>query len=297
MRKTILIASLFTIIVYLFPQNAFGGAWTVPKHRVWGEYFFKWQWAKEKFGDDYKKKKKGNDARSWEFVMEPKIEVGITDWLNLLWSLEYKESKYKEYGRPADWGPFRRKNHGINHVKVGAKLRFMEEPFVLSGQIKGFIYPGYGNYHGDDPAYRNQPSIGDGDDAIELRGLIGKKFDLPYSLYNNKPIQAYIGAEAGYRWRSAAVANDIPLFIETGIWPFKWLLVKTELDTLIAHSGTGDDKDYMIWRIGPCLQLLGDSTLREGNKILNVEFQYGMTVFGKNMDAFQELVLKVQVQF
>ncbi|NQU95604.1 MAG: hypothetical protein HQ549_05185 [Candidatus Omnitrophica bacterium] len=297
MKKTLLIFLFLAIALYSFPQNAFGGAWTLPQYKVWGEYSFKWQWAKEDFGDDYKKKKKGQDARSWDFIMEPKVEIGITDSFNLLCSMEYKESKYKEYGRPDDWGPYRRKNNGVSYVKVGGKLRFIEEPCVISGQIKGYFYTGYGNDHGDDPAYKNQPAIGDGDDALELRGLIGKRFKLNTPL-EDWTLPCYAGLEAGYRWRNAAVANDIPIFVETGFWPFKWLLIKTELDTIIAHRDTGSiDKDYAVWRIGPVFQIAGDSALREGKRILNIELQYGLTVWGRETSAYQELTLKIQGAF
>ncbi|MBN1353885.1 MAG: hypothetical protein JW994_04380 [Candidatus Omnitrophica bacterium] len=296
-RKTTLIALITLGLFCLFQQEALAGAWTVPKQRVWAEYYFKWQWAKEDFGDDYKKKSKAKEARAWDLIMEPKIELGITDWFNLLWSMEYKESKYKEYGRPPDWGPYRRKNTGVTSVKVGAKVRFLEKPFVLSGQIKGYIYPGYGINHGDDPEDRNKPDIGDGDDALELKGLIGKNFDIPLP-YKNWKLPCYVAAEAGYRWRSSPVTNDIPLFIETGAWPMKWLLLKTELDTIIAHRDTGSiDKDYMIWRAGPVIQLFGNSAQRQGKFIANVEFQYGLTLLGKNFPAYQELVLKIQAQF
>jgi len=298
-RQESLLALAFILVSLFCVQNAFAGAWTVPKYKVWGEYYMKWDYAKEEFLADGKKRTltDGKEARSWEFVMEPKLEFGVTDWLTALTSLEYKESHYKEYGRPIAWGPFTRKNHGVTNVKLGGRVRLMKEPFVLSTQTKIFIYPGYGVSHGDDPAFTNQPSIGYGDTAVEQRALIGKTFNIPFT--KDFKLPAYVGAETGYRWRSAAVANDIPYFVEGGVWPVPWFLVKSELDGYKTHAGTGSIKEsYGIWRIGGIWQVFGgDSVLRQGNKMFNIEFDYGMTVWGKNTTAYQEWTMKVDTQF
>jgi hypothetical protein len=294
--------SLVSLAAAFIAEKAFAGAWTVPKYKLWGEYYMKWDYAKEVFTVERKRKMLGaeKNARSWEFVMEPKIEYGVTDWLTFLSSIEYKQGNYKEYGRPNDpplrWGSFARKHHGVTSVKIGGRLRFIEEPVVLSTQTKVFIYPGYGNYHGDDPAYQNQPSIGYGDDAVEQRILIGKKFDIQFT--KDFALPCYAGAETGYRWRTRHVCNDIPYFAEAGFWPVSWFLIKTEIDGYKCHAGTGSIKeDYGIWRIGGVWQVFGDSILREGDKMFNLEFQYGMTLWGKNTNAYNEWVLKVQMQF
>ncbi|MDD5496743.1 MAG: hypothetical protein PHP46_06580, partial [Candidatus Omnitrophica bacterium] len=213
-------------------------------------------------------------------------------------SIEYKEGHYKEYGRPIAWGEdFSRKHHGITNIKLGGRVRLMEKPFVLSTQTKVFIYPGYGNFHGDDPAFQNQPSIGYGDDAVEQRILIGKTFDVPITPSYKLP--CYVGAETGYRWRTRHVCGDIPYFVEGGVWPFNWLLLKGEIDGYKCNPGTGSIKEsYGIGRLGFVWAIFGgDSVLRKGNKLFNLEFQYGATLWGKNTTAYQEWVLKVQTQF
>lgn len=295
MKKIILSLILFVVMACFFLQNAFAGAWTVSKNKIWGEQYFKWHWAREDFDDDRAGDEKKNDGQAWGWVMEPKFEYGIRNWLNLLCAVEYKESKYKEYDRPASWGAFRRKNHGISSLKVGGKLRFIEEPVVLSGQLKVFIYPGYGNYHGDDPAYRNQPSIGDGDDAVEFRVLAGKRFKLPVG--ENKLLQCYAGAESGYRARNRDVCNDIPFFVEGGIWPYKWLLLKSEVDGYITLDGTGSiAKEYAVGRIGPVFQILAGNPITKEGKQFNLELQYGHTFWGRNTSKDHEIVLKIQFQ-
>ena len=296
-RQACFIVLAFALVSLFFIQNAFAGAWTVPKYKVWGEYYMKWDYAQKQYNSEGSLVHLNNKARSWEFVMEPKLEFGVTDWLTALASLEYKEGHYKEYDRAPTDGPFARKNHGITNVKLGGRIRLMKEPFVLSTQTKVFIYPGYGIYHGDDPAFTNQPSIGYGDTAVEQRALIGKTFDIPFT--KDFKLPAYVGAETGYRWRSGPVANDIPYFIEGGIWPVNWFLVKTELDGYKTHPSTGSIKEsYGIWRIGGIWQIFGgDSVLRQGDKMFNIEFDYGMTVWGKNTTAYQEWTLKVDTQF
>jgi len=299
MKKTILIIMLFAFVMCAFSQDAFAGAWTVKKYKVWAEWYTKWSWAKgnEGFNDEGQRTDSTKNARSWGWTMEPKLEYGVTDWFNLLFSMEYKESKYKEYDRPPSWGDFRRKNNGVTFVKFGGKLRFIEKPFVLSGQMKVYLYPGYGNNHGDDPVYRNQPSIGDGEDVVEFKALIGKEFKAPFS-FLDKPLKCYAAGEFGYRFKNRTAANDIPVFVEGGFWPFSWLLLKAELDTIISHEATGSmKKSYSIWRVGPVWQILaGDSVTKKG-KQFNVEVQYGHTYWGKNTNKEQEIVLKCQTEF
>ncbi len=295
-RKFIFLILVLGFLVSLFPKNAFGGAWTVPKYKIWSELYMKWEWAKETYGDDYKRKKKGKDARSWDFVFEPKFEVGLTDWLNFLLSLEYKDLNYKEYGRPASWGPYAHDSNGLTAVRIGTKVRFLKEPVVLSGLFKAHIYPGYDLDHGDDPEYRHEPKLGYGDNIYEFRGLVGKTFN--FAPFEGISLPCYAGLESGFRWRTREVANDIPIFFEIGCWPFKWLLLQTELDTMLALPKTGSvDTSYIVWRVGPVLQLLGDSTMRKGKQILNLQLQYGNVIWGRNTDAFQEIVFKIQVQF
>lgn len=284
---------------FFWTEYAHAGAWTVPKHRTWGEFYQKWDYGKYYFTAEGNRKQlgQGMDARSWEYVMEPKIEHGITDWLTGMFAMEYKQANYKEYGRPDAWGPFVRKNNGLTNVKLGGRLRLIKNPLTVSTQSRVFIYPGYGVYHGDDPAFQNQPSIGYGDDAFEQRILIGKTFNIP--LLPKYTLPCYFGAETGYRWRTRSVCNDIPYFVEGGFWPVKWFLIKSEIDGYKCHPGTGSIKEsYGIWRIGGTWEVFGgDSVLRQGNKLFNIEFQYGMTLWGKNTTGYNEFVLKVDTQF
>jgi len=302
MRRFARLAVLLFLFL-LISEKAFAGAWTLPKYKVWGEYYMKSSYAKEYIFEDGSTGQlgSGTDARSWDFVMEPKLEFGVTDWLTAMGSVEYKEGHYKQYGRPRAWsgGSFARKNHGVSNVKFGGRWRLMEKPVVFSAQGRVFVYPGYGNNHGDDPAFTNQPSIGRGDDAFELRALIGKTFEVPIPFTAEFKLPCYVGAETGYRWRTRHVCNDIPYFVEGGFWPVNWFLVKGEVDGYKCHAGTGSIKEnYGFVRLGGVWQVFGgDSVLREGNKLFNIEGQYGMVLWGKNTTKSQEWTVKVVTQF
>ena len=286
-----LFVSLWTI------EMAHAGAWTVPKYKVYTEYYMKWDYGKSAYNADGKERQIGCDGRSWEFVQEPKLEYGLTDWFTAMTSFTYKESFYKEYGRPASWGSYAQKNNGVTDVKVGARIRWFKVPVVFSTQTRVAIYGGYGVDHGDDPAFNSQPGLGYGDDWVEERVLMGKVFSLP--LPKGYKLPCYWGAETGYRWRNSSVCGDVPYFVEGGFWPCNWLLIKSELDGYTENGGTGSIKEsYGIWRIGYVWQVFGgDSVLRQGNKLFNIEMQYGMTVYGKNTTKYQEWVVKVQTQF
>ena len=282
------IIAFLLVSVIILPQLSFGGAWTLGKNKIWGEMTIKSQWSKEGFDQDSDRFRYPRDARSWNWGLYPKIEYGVSDWLTALWGMEYKEAHWKEYSRPTlpGWGPYSVKNHGVTEVNLGAKMRFIKDPVVFSGQIKWFIPIGYDDHSLGDRA--EAPELSDRVGGFELRGLLGKKWD-------QDQFPFYMGLESGYRFNNAeSICNTVPLFYEFGVWAFDWLLIKTELDCVWAHEGTGAfEKSYAVWRIGPTFQFLsGDDVTRSGNSF-DVSLQYGNTFWGKNTAADQEVVLKV----
>jgi len=307
---------VITFMVFLFTKDVFAGAWTVPKYKVWGEYYTKISCGKDSYNSNGKLTSTQSEGvknfRDQILTMEPKLEYGVTDWLTALVSLEYKQANYKEYQKPVPANRYYAegytvKNNGIVNVKVGGRWRLMDAPFVLSTQTKVFIYTGYGINRGEKTNLgplpnaiedrQNVPSIGYGNDSVEQRLLIGKTFSVPIT--DKFKLPCYFGAEAGYRWNNRGVCNGIPWFVEGGFWPFEWLLLKTELDAYRTQDGTGKfEESYGIWRSGFVWQVFGgDSVLRQGSKLFNLEFDYGMTVWGKNTTAYQEFIMKVQTQF
>jgi hypothetical protein len=289
---------LVAIFILASAKNAQAGAWTIKKGKIWSLYQIRWAYAKDAFNEEGKKKgiAGDRDARKWQFSMQPKLEYGVADWLNALCYLEYKEAHYKEYNRPSELGTFCHKHYGVDGVQTGAKMRVIEDPVVLTLQPKAFIYPGYGIDHGDDPSHSNYPPLGYGDDAFEMRVLTGKTFLFPLTRRLAFPV--YWKLESGYRWRTRHVCNDIPFYTCFGLWPREWLLLNTEIDAYKCHAGTGSKKESCgIWRAGMIWQVFGNSTLRQGAQMFNIQFQYGMTVWGKNTTAYDEYLLSIHTHF
>ena len=299
---------LVLIACLLLPQLAYAGAWTVPQKNVWSQYTVKWNWAKSAYQQDGNPDRLARDGRAWGWSMGPEIHIGITDWLNLLGLIEYKEGWYKEYSRPIAWGPYSVKNHGVTNVDLAAKIRLLQKPLVVSTQFKFSIWnPSYENKVLQDVA--EQPGLSDRANGFEWRWQFGRFFDKKMLKF----FTAYAGLETGYRWNYQGFADQVPLFGEVGFWPCKWLLVKTEIDSYFAINRTGPrTKSYAIWRIGPVVQLYTIYQLMRGvdvsakeytsdvtraYKSFNVEAQYGNTFWGENTSRSQEVVLKVSAQF
>jgi hypothetical protein len=304
--KKILAAVLVGCLIA--PQLAFGGAWTLPKGDVWMQQQMKWFWSKRDYDNNGDKTKLAQNARSWGWAMIPEVHYGITDWLDFLFKMEYKEAQYKEYARPNNWGTYSVKNHGLVSIEPGVKVRFLSEPMVLSGQ---FTYSIWNKHYEDKPLedVAEKPGISDRSNYWDVRALAGKTWDTA--------IPFYMGLEWGYRNHTRNIEDQMPLFYEVGIWPLKFLLIKTEIDCMFGMTGTtsGDNvlkKSWAIWRIGPAIELVTLYDMLRGvdvsaenytnivtrtGKSLNVEVQYGNTFWGRNTSDSQEVVFKVSTQF
>jgi hypothetical protein len=284
------LVALIGIACFLVPQIAFPGAWTLPKNDVWLEYAIKANWGKDEFDNDGDRRRRLRDARSQGWSQNAKIEYGVTDWLTVLAGLEYKEAEYKEYARNPAWGPYSVKNHGFTMTEVGVRANLFNEPFVLSLQAKWLISLEDVKEQQEDRSA--QPGLGDRSNAIDGRVMVAKKFDTA--------IPWYFGAEAGYRYNTHNIFDQIPLFAEAGFWPVNWLLIKGESDNLVAvprNTGGRLKKEYGYLRIGPVFSLLGGNDVTRENTSINIEVQYGYAIWGKNSGADQEVILKISGQF
>jgi hypothetical protein len=124
-----------------------------------------------------------------------------------------------------------------------------------------------------------------------------------------------MGMESGYEWCNRDVTNFVPIFGEAGFWPWRWLLIKTELDCRYSHNNTGKlNKDYAYIRMGPVLQLLdllyppvkgpsgppgselGNSITRQG-RTFDIGVFYGNCFWGRNTQGEQQVILKVSAQY
>jgi len=298
-RFFVFILAAFLILPFVSNKKAYAGAWTVPRYKVWAEYYNKWAWAEQGFTAKRDLEEKPQDGLNWDYVAEPKFEYGFTDWLTGMFSFEYKVVNYKEYDRPPSWGSYFQKNKGVSSVKFGGKVRFIEKPMVISNQLKVSVYPGYANDNGDDASFSNQPLLGRGEDWLEYRVLFSKRLDIPMTYFHDGwKLPIYMNVETGYRWKNSYMCNDIPFLLEGGFWLNKWFLVKGEIDGYLNHDGTGShEEDYAIWRVGLVLQTLGGEGITRKGTLFNVEIQYGETFWGRNTTAFKEIVMKADVQF
>lgn len=297
-RKSLVVVIIALLACMFFAEKAFAGAWTVPKYKVWAQYYMKWNYAKGVFSDKWKNRTitgiGANALRSWEFDQIQEIDFGVTDWFNLQWGMEHKDSHWKELSRPLGWGPFERKNSGFTNVMLGLKYQVLKTPVVVSGQTRFYIYPGeYGVWHTDDGNFSNQPVIGYGESSIEQRILVSKKF------FEKAKFPCYVNLETGYRWYNRHVCGSWLYFAETGVWATKNIILKSELDGIKTNDPTGslNEQAYGIWRIGGIWAILAGDPIERKGKQFNLEFTYGMTLWGKNATANQEYVLKAYTQF
>jgi len=301
MKKRIMLMSILLICCFVLPQMVFGGAWTLPNGSIWIEETVTHRYAKWDFDADRELARKNRNARQTGWDSVTKAEYGIFDWLTILGGITYKESNYVEHNRPPSWGKYDINGHAFTEAEVGLKARILEKPVVLSGQIKIQTYLDGKQY--TDPVkgsltYNSSstPALHDGHNALEFRGLVGRKFDTA--------IPFYLGAEAGYSFRNRDVCNGFPLFLEGGFWPADMLLIKGEIDAYLSHDATGSiEKDYAIWRVGPVIRLLGakgksqtSSVTREG-AFLDLTIQYGNTFWGRNVGKDHMYIVKLAAQF
>lgn len=287
MRKYRFLLVVFLLVMVLIPKELFAGAWTVQKHHVWMEVYTKYAWAKEYFNPDGGKTTSKNHAWWQEVDVEPKIEFGFYDFLTLLGSVSWFKASYEEYDRSPNDGSYYVKNNGLKSVTCGGRLRIVQNPAVVSLQLKGYIWPGYDS--------SKPPSPGFGNDGLELRALLGKKFNFPVTPKCILPI--YYNMETGYRWNNLNVADDVPIFVEGGFWPVSWFLIKGEIDSYFSTPNDQMKNNYAIWRVGGNWQILGGDSVERQGILFNFECQYGQTFWGKSTNAAQEITWKFQTQF
>lgn len=293
MKKLIL---LFSACCLIAPGLAHAGAWTLPEGSVWIENTNKYSWATKYYDDRGNVYDWGEDTKTTVWSSITKMEYGITDWLTFMTGFEYKEGRSRE--RAGD-DPYDASNHAFTMLETGLRGRLMEDPVVVSAQVKGEWYlSGRGN--------EDTMELAHGNHTLDLRGLVSKKWD------ETPVFPFYAGIEAGYRFNNRGLQNHVPLFAEVGFWPLDWLMIKNEFDVMLAHGGTGSvKKSWAIWRIGPTFELakiyaalrgkdladLGDTATRAEGRAFDVSVQYGRFVWGRNVFKAQEMIVKAAVQF
>ncbi len=152
---------------------AWAGAWTVPRNRWYAEYFSRYFGAKHDFDARGNSGRKPKTAVFRDIRHEWKLEYGLTDRVNLLASVPYQSSHYRDDNTDL-------LNTGVGDVYVRTKLRLSTAPAVSSLQFSWKIPSAY------DPNV--SPALGDGQVDFDSRVLISKAFLFaPYHVPRRRP--------------------------------------------------------------------------------------------------------------
>lgn len=255
------------------------------------EVYNKFYWATQDYDYRGDRTDKPNNGRYEEFRTELKVEYGLSDQLNVLFAAPYKWAKWEDRNGALE-------NDDLEFVGVGAKLRLSEDykryP-AASLQVK-FETPG--GYDKDDP-----PSLGHEKSDLETRLMVGKVLD------NRKvfstPLRLYhVGGEIGYR----TLNNKIPYFLEVGVQPTEWMMVKGMIDGIITTSDIdrpATNSELINKEYEEYTKVIGEILIsRDGLfnvlkdvKGLSLGFGYGYTFYGKHTSKGSEVTLKLYCRF
>lgn len=247
------------------------------KGKTFIELYNKYYWHNTEFDEGGERHRWAYNGSYHEVASELKLEYGLTDDLNFLCSIPYKEAVWKD-----DYN--RNTTSGIGDCWMRLKYRVFRQaqlPWSLSLQ-PGFRFPG--GYNEND-----SPSLGRGELAGELRLIATRSF---YSL------PCYAKIETGYRGRAEEPTDEIPMLLEWGYYPTDWLLFKTTVDGVEGLGGRGDvEEDYTKWTAHLIYSPKGGFKTFRKEGSLNFEFAYGNTFEGKNTSNGSEVVINISYQF
>ena len=220
------------------------------------------------------KVEKANHGAYREAYLEYKFEYGLLHKLNLLLYIPYKFALSED-----DNGQHR--NTGLGDIWAGIKLNIIEEPIVTSLLFKVKFPTMYDK--------NENPALGSEYIDAEARVLLGRSF---------VKIPSFLGFEVGYKGRGGPQNDEIPYFLEAGIYPTKRTMLKGMLDGVEGLAGTGAEEDYAKWGVAVAYSFIGgfSSVFRTENS-LNLEFGYNNTFKGKNSGVGTEGIIKLSSQF
>ncbi|MBD3379591.1 MAG: hypothetical protein GF408_03910 [Candidatus Omnitrophica bacterium] len=296
------LVSLFLTGLLLFSgtaTTAWAGPWTLKQGKAWTEVFTRYFHSRDYFDPKGEKHRWPDHGNSEIWDVEGKLEYGATDDFNLLLGIPYTWNRWaNDYGTAWDfaWGPNTGRTHreGFKQINFGAKYRIMEKPVVTSVQVKYFVDTASDQV--------TPPDLYEYGNSLDVRALVGKAFNIDKKL-------TYFSVESGYRFNGGQFANTFPVFAELGFAPVDRLMLKGEIDCSFSHMDTGYRKDGVTWRVGTIFNLLGkgfNSIEKGGDSSLNLELQYGQTLWGRgdgradryhSVSQAQEFIFKVQALF
>ncbi len=158
MTHTTRLAAVLGAFLYAFvwavPGEALAGAWTVPRNRWYAEYYWRWYYSKKTYDERRNLGRRPKTALFTDIRNEFKLEYGLTDWWNLLASVPYQSSHYRDDNVDL-------LNAGVGDIYVRNKFRLIEDPVVSSLLLSWKIPSAY------DP--HESPGLGDGQVDFETR--------------------------------------------------------------------------------------------------------------------------------
>ncbi|MBI4688694.1 MAG: hypothetical protein HY754_00240 [Nitrospirae bacterium] len=259
----------------------------------------KYYWANSSYDNSGDNKDFDANGKYTEIRSELKVTYGVWEDVNLLLSIPYKWTKFKN-----DYDVF--KNDGVEDISLGVKYRIpigKEDLPTLSTQITIKVPGGYD--------IEDTPALGDGNVEVEGRLLLGKKFNqknegdakLQPTNKNDSILSLHsIGGEVGYRFRESGLAAKIPYFVEVNTRLYKQLYVRALLDGVTITESTNApteaailNKEFEEYSKAMLLLRLGsfETDLPAAKNHFSVEAGYGYTFAGKNTAGGSELILNV----
>ncbi|MBM3246290.1 MAG: tetratricopeptide repeat protein [Candidatus Omnitrophica bacterium] len=240
------------------------GAWTLKKGQKYAELYTKYYWHNHQFTGKGKKRRWDYDGKGNEIRTELKLEYGLTDRFGLMLATVAKEAHWKDSFKSCT-------RKGFVEMWPGVKYNLFTEPFICTLQAR-VKFP-------FDYSEEAVPALG--------KHQIDEEFKiLTAQIWPKLP--GYTKFETGYRIRNQEPSDEIPYFFEFGYNPFNWLVLKTTLDCSEGLAPTGDNEDWMKYTVGPIFKI---------SDLLNIEFAYGNTFYGRNTSAAKEVICSVSSQW
>lgn len=192
-------------------------------------------------------------------------ETGITDDISFIVSIPIKEITRTD--RNAAGIASARRTSGVGDIDLGLRYNLSKGPIVVA--VQGIVKLPYA-YSTNNPL-----PLGNGQEDFEGRLQLGRSFGKA----------GYVVAEAGYRYRVGAPADEFRYLIEYGADLGKSTYVRTKLDGLLSIR---NDTPQVALNGNPTLPLAFDLAkleLTAGRRLSNkiaVEFTATPNVYGDN---------------
>lgn len=152
------VAAVFLVVLGAAPP-VWAGAWTLPKNRWYVEYFYRYFQSKHTFDRDGKRVRRPKAGFFSDIRNELKLEYGLTDWWNVLASVPYLSSHFRDDGVDL-------LRTGVQDVSLRTKFRFLHHPILVAEQP----LVGSAQFSVKIPTYdANENPLGDGQVDVESR--------------------------------------------------------------------------------------------------------------------------------